>query len=351
MKKHFLKLLYCACTLSPILLLSGCSPVDWVKDKFGGSKENKTKKRVRRTVADGDWVVRVGDEVIVSGDKFKQEFEAILEERPQLKSMLPLMPNAEKDFARGLGNQEIVTRFIEDSGMTNSSKYKERIERVQKAAIQIVNTEFFADAFTYKKLSDAYLNKFYEENKDTMQGIMISRGGVDTSAIMFDRKTDAENFYRKAKAAGRKLDLEKLVKEAGAKERVQDFKLVHTQSFGVDAAVRIKILALKSFPTVEMISSGDKAFWVVHAKEKKETQYRPFEQIKDGIRNVAEQTEKGKHLQKELDKLTKKYNVHINEGFFQKKTVRAEVDTTGDIKEISDAVSKAVENLPKTKAA
>ena len=133
------KNLYVVLAVSPLLLLSACSPVDWVKDKLGMGKAKpkveKHKNSKKKYVA-GGWVVKVGDEIVVSDQKFEDEFNLLLEEKPQLKSMLPLMPNLEKDFARGLGNQEIITKFVQENKLDQKAEYSAKKERMERAIIR-----------------------------------------------------------------------------------------------------------------------------------------------------------------------------------------------------------------------
>lgn len=314
MKKN----LYIALALSPILLLSGCKPSEWFKCGCDKKETTSSRKKGRTVATTADWVVKIGDDVVVDGSEFKDEFNMLLEEKPQIKQMLPMMPNLEKDFARGLGNQEVVSRFIEDKQIDQKPEYLARKAKMEKAVTQILNAEFFAQAFETTKLSDADVKKFYEDNKDSMQGIMISRGGVNSVGVAFDKKADAAAFLNKAKAAGKGLNLERLAKEAGLGSKVRDFKLVHDQSFGVDPVLRTKIMSIKTAPAVEMVALNDKSFWVVHATSKEATKYRAFEEIKEDIKNIAEQTEKGKQLQQELETLTKSYGLELNEQFFTK---------------------------------
>lgn len=311
MKKN----LYVALAISPLLLLSSCKPGEWFKGKSASS----TGKVSGRTVASTpDWVVKIGEEVVVSGSEFKDEFNQLLEEKPQIKSMLPLMPNLEKDFARGLGNQEVVARYIADQKIDQKAEYLARKAKMEKAVTQILNAEFFAQAFDSKKLTDADVKKFYDENKDTMQGIMISRGGVNTVGVSFEKKSEADAFLNKAKAAGRGVNLERLAKESGLASKVRDFKMVSDQSFGVDPVLRTKILSIKTVPALEVVAVNDKSFWVIQALSKEASKYRPLEEIKEDLKNIAEQTEKAKQMQTELEKLTKQYGLEVNETFFVK---------------------------------
>jgi hypothetical protein len=65
-----------------------------------------------------------------------------------------------------------------------------------------------------------------------------------------------------------------------------------------------------------MISTGS-AFWVVSATAKEDSKYRPFEQVKDGIKQELEKNKRGEMFEKEVAKLKEQYNVVINEDYFK----------------------------------
>ena len=313
-----------------------------------GSCKKKSKKRTKKVAQGGDWIVKVDGEAVIYGDAFEKEFSTLLEEKPQLKAMLPLMPDLKKNFASGLGNQEAIALFVHEKGLDETVEYAEKKERADRAVMQMLNVELFTKAFETASLSEEDLKKFYEENKDVMQGILISRGGVETVGVSFDKKTDAESFYTQAKEAGKNLDLQKLAKKAGVSDKVRDFKVVNGQSFSIDPVLRTKIMGLKKFPTVELLAGENNSFWVINARSKEESQYRPFDQVREGVKNVAEQTQKARELQLELDKLVQTYNIEINEQYFQSKTVAATESAAPDINKL---LAQQIQQLPKTKTA
>jgi len=316
------KLFYTVAVISPILLLSGCNPLKW----FSGDKTEKASDMMEKGVdVSGNWVVKVGDKVVVSLQEFQNDFNALLDEKPQLKAMRPLMPNLEQDFAKGLSNYQAILQYVEENKIDQTPEYLAEKARMTRAVEQMLNQKFFAEAFPIAQLSDADAKKFYDEHKDSLQGILISRGGVAARGVSFDTKADADAFYKKVKGV-KNLDLEKVAKEQKVDSNYRDFDMVHAQSFGLDPVLRPKIVALNKFPRTDVLSVGDKTFWVVHSSKKEESQYRSFEEVKEGVKQVAQQTEKAKHLQAELDTLTEKYNVQINDGYFQEKVAKANAE-------------------------
>jgi len=305
---------YSALIFSPVLLLSGCN---W----FSSEKTEKAPGALNTNVTSGEWVVKIGNEIAVTPQQLQEEFNLLLEEKPQLKAMLPLMPNLEQDVAKSLGSGKVIARYIKDNKIDQKLDYIAKRDRFLRTADQMLNLEFFKEEFPVKQLSDADAKKFYEENRDSMQGALISKGGVTVYGVSFDKKDDADAFFNKVKGI-KNLDLKKVAQENKLGDNFKDFNMVNAQSFGIEAVLRTKILAMKKFPKVEILPIGDKTFWVVHATGKKDPQYRSFDEVKDGVKNVAQQTEQVKQLQNELEKLMKKYDVQVNEDYFRSKALK-----------------------------
>jgi len=72
-------------------------------------------------------------------------------------------------------------------------------------------------------------------------------------------------------------------------------------------------MALKKFPTVEMIKISDNEFWVVNASSKEEKQYRLYDEVKDYLKNDLEAQKEMKALEEAIENLKKEYNVIIDE--------------------------------------
>ena len=82
---HSRRSLYVILALSPILLLSGCKPFDWLKEKIGMGKKDESvvtgASVMTPAQSGGDWVVKVGDKVLYgkySGTEITLEGETYL---------------------------------------------------------------------------------------------------------------------------------------------------------------------------------------------------------------------------------------------------------------------------------
>jgi len=95
-KKIITKQLYIALALAPVILLSGCKPIDWIKEKLGGTK-NAVSGPVEQVgvaaVATGgndfaEGVLAVwADGPLVTQKDIDEKLALLMKQRPELKKM------------------------------------------------------------------------------------------------------------------------------------------------------------------------------------------------------------------------------------------------------------------------
>jgi hypothetical protein len=326
-----------------LMLLPACKPLEWIKDKLGfnkGKSEASADQAMSKKMAAGDEQVLVSmdGKAIISTASLEKDFEQLLEENPQYKQMLAFMPDAKYNFLQGLISQAIIDRYVADSGLDQKAEYKDELERVLRSMKSMLNTKYFSMEHPVK-ISDADIEKFYEDNKKTEQAFLTSRGGVKASAVSFDKEDAAKAFAAKVKGH----DLAKVAKEAGLSAKVRDLMLVNPQSAGIDEAVKNKIVGITKVPAVEVVKGDDKAFWVVQATEKQNPQYRPLDQqLKVAVRQHLEQERRKDVVMKEINKLKEKYAVVINEEYFKKsQQVASEKDAAVDAQQAPQMAQQA----------
>lgn len=327
--------------LIPVVFLPGCGMIDWVKEKFGGAK--KTEQPVAQATAmnccgTGDTsevLVTIKGQPAITVKSFEQEFELLLEENPQLKSVLPFMPDARKNLLVGLANQEIVDRYVRENNINQQEDYKRDLARFQRSMERMLNTKYFAAKHPVK-MDESEIRAYYDNNKDKMQELLISQGGVQACGLRFDKEADAKGFL--AKVQGKKLmDVAKAENKAA---KVQDFKLVNKQSVGIDPMLRNKIVAIEKTPKTELVKLSDKTCWVIQATAKEEPKYRQFEEVKEPLRQVVEREKSNEALQKAIEDLKQGMQVVINDNYFK----QAEVP-----EEQHEAAVVAEQNMPASK--
>ncbi|PKN03384.1 hypothetical protein CVU75_02485 [Candidatus Dependentiae bacterium HGW-Dependentiae-1] len=294
----------------PVIFLTGCKPWEWLKGHLG-------KKAGTEVVAEGNEVlVTLRGKPLMTAQKFEQEFNKFLEENPQYKAALSFMPDLKKDVFMGMVNQELVDFWAKDSKADQKTEYAQDMERMMTNAKHIVNSKYFGEMHPVK-LTDEELKEFYDKQKDVLPDLLISRGGVKTKAISFDKQEAAKNFLEKMKEF---KDLDKTAKALNLAKNVRDFKQVHQFTMGIDTALRDKVLELKKFPAHDMVKAADgKAFWVFVATAKEDAQYQPFEKIKAGLEQYVTHEKRKKVIGEALEQLKKDYEVVISDEYFKAK--------------------------------
>ena len=290
-----------------VTVLPGCG--QWLKDKLGmGGKDEPSS--AQGVVGGGDVLVSIKGKAVVTAQSFENEFDQLLNENPQLKSILPMMPDAKKNFLMGMVNQEVVDFWVAENKVNEKQDYKKEYDRMMHQVKRMLNTKYFGQEHPVQ-VGDAELQEYYEKNKDTMPDLLISRGGVKVVGVSFDKEDDAKAFLAKVNAT--KGDVKKAADDAKFSKNFRDFKIVNKQSVGIDAALRDKVVELKKVPTTELVKVGDKSFWVVRATEKEEVKYRPFDQVKPGLEQYVAREKRMEAFEKQINKLKQEYNVVVNE--------------------------------------
>jgi len=317
--KKFIKI---ALLVTPLALLPGCGAVDWIKEKLGGGSADagvavKAESKEAGAAAEpmsGEVLATMNGKPVVTVSGLKQQMNQLMEENPQLKSVLPFMPDVEQNVFKSMVSQEVVNRYVVENKIKEKDEYRKDKERAEKALENALNYKYFALANPVK-ITEAEVKNFYETYKNSIPELMISRGGVQATGVAFDKEAGAKTFFEKVK--GGKADFAKAAKEAGMGDKVRDFKLVNAQSVGIDPVLRNKIVSTTKFPSVDMLKAGEQ-YWVVAVTAKEDAKYRPFEQVKADIEREVEKQKRMEVFEQQIGKLKTEYKVVENDTYFKK---------------------------------
>ena len=298
-----------------LVLLPGCRFIDWMKEKFGGDSPAPTTEIAMAEVADGSAVlVTMAGKPLITQTMLDAEKQKLMASNPQLQAMIALMDEKQlnRNLVDGMASREIIRRYVTDNKIDASDKYKQDFEMVLNQVRDALNTRYFMDSFSVD-VADSEVKKFYDENKDAMPNLLVSRGGVEAVGASFADQKVANDFMAKVRAA--KNDIACVAKEAGIADKVQDFKLVNEQSLGIDPELRDKIVAVKSTPSLNAFKVGNE-FWVVAATKKEAPQYRELDQVKEELSQMIQKEKTMKKFEEEVARLKGEYGIEVNEEFF-----------------------------------
>ncbi len=297
-----------------VLLLSSCSGSEWFSGKKGKESAEQSAQPVTagaKEVAKDDVILAtMAGKPILTIKEYDEQLEHFLVSQPQLRQMVPYIPNFRAEVARSLVSQIVIGKFLADDGVTTQKpEYKRDLSLELEQAQRRIEAKHFRKMLT-KPVGAEELKKYYDENKERLPNVLISRGGVPAVGVSFDKEADAKAFL--AKAGKSADDLKKAAEAASLTPKMRNFGFVNPQSFGIDAALRDKILASKK-AGVELIKVNDKAFWVVNIGAKEEAKYRAFDEVKTMIEETLGEAKLEEALKAKIDELKAKYDVKINE--------------------------------------
>ena len=290
--------------LSPLVFLPGC--MDNTKSEVASTATAGGAK----SLDDGSEVLlKIDGRSVITLNSLNAEFDRLLDENPQLKQVLPFMPEAKANFFQGMVNQEIVDHWITKNGISATAEYEKEFEKTMEQVKKMLNTKYFSDRHPVK-VAESEVKAFYEENKTKLPDLMISQGGVKAEGVSFKAEDAAKAFLAKAKET--QNGLEKVAADAGFSGDYRDFKMVNNQSLAIDPALRSKLVGLTRFPALELVKAGD-VWWVVKATAKEDAQYRPYEQIKPSLEEYLKKQKQMEVFEKAIDGYKKQFTIEMND--------------------------------------
>jgi len=289
-------------------------------------------------------LVTMNGKTLISVESLKTEKEKIFAANPQLQKLGAYMGEKEldKNLLAGLKSQCVIKEYISRNGIDKTADYQQELNMALEDVKRMINTKFFTQKFN-AKVTDAEIINFYENNKNIMPNVVISRGGIMTKEITVNTETEAKNLIDKIK--NKNFALDQAVKEAGiAESKIKDLKLINEQSTGIDNNLKTAILQSVSFPNTNFVKTTDNKYSVFVVTGKEEAKYQPMnDQIKNDIKTYLEREKQAEVVDKEIEKLQSLYNISVDESYFG--PINAN-DTKELTPEILDLLEQDEESLP-----
>lgn len=306
---------------STLILLPNCGFIDWIKEKFGGGKKEDMGTMQMAPAAarldDGSPVlVTIDGKPLITKNMLESEKKKLIESNPQMEAMISLMNEDQlnRNLADGMASREVIRKYIQDRDIQNQEKYKKDFETAMNQIRDLLNTRYFMEDFS-TQVSDAEVKKFYDENKDTIPNLLLSRGGIESVGVPFNNEQQARDFMAKVRTA--KNDLTAAARDAGLSDKMKDFQLVNDQSVGIEPELRDKVSEIKTIPSVHNFKVG-KEYWIVAALKKEEPKYRDLDSVKNEIKQLLEKDKTMKRVEEEVARLRNEYRIQFNDEFFSK---------------------------------
>lgn len=322
-----MKVKYLLLSIVPVLVLAGCG--------FGPKGDKKVEAAGQKSAVnmpEGVLAVWADGSSMISQKEVDEVLALAMKEQPELQGMnAAFMPMLKQNILNALVQHKVIEKYIEENKLNETAEYKSKLEQFVKSIKQKINVDFLAKEFENIAATEKDNKEYYDKNKDRFA--VVSRGGVKAAGVKFDKETDAQAFL--AKVAGKVAEFEKTVKaDVKLAKMLQDFNYVSAES-RLEKALVDGILTAK-VPGVIIVKVDDKNIWVVKVSEKKESQYRSFDDIKDQIKQMRQ----GEALMNKLTELQKKYGVAVKENAFAPKQENKVADASDEQQQEAEKVAE-----------
>lgn len=299
--------------VATLVFLPGCT--DMFKGRGDQISSETRSLQESKTPLTGEVLVTMKGTPVITTDSLERYKENFFKADPQMKQALALVDSKELDrnILDGLIGDTIITEYITSNKINETAAYKAKLQDLFNLMERNLNVEFFRERKAVA-VSESEVRAFYDANKDKIQGLTISQGGIAAAGIEFADGAAAHAFASKAKTTPG--GFKKVAQDDGLTPKIRDFKLVNNQSIGIDEQLRSKITAIKTIPSIEVFDVNGK-FWVVNVTAKEEPKYVPYEQIRDRLKEQLEHNRSVEVLLKEVEALRKEYEIEVNEDYFK----------------------------------
>jgi hypothetical protein len=324
MKNNFgaAKFLNVALLVSTLLCLPAC---DWFKGASDCSTcDSHTAKEA---------VVSFGSKVVVTGADFDEKLSMLFKLKPGVDAMIAQMPADQQahiyeQIAEGIVAEKMIQQYVSDQGLDRTVEFKQNLKQAREAIENQLVLQAFQNALLAeieKEMTEDATLKYYNENCTKLPifkqaPFLVNAAGTKVEVVIFDAEQAAHDFAAKAKA-----DFAKAAHDA---KKSISHHVVHDKSVDVDDAVRAKVLATKSFPTVVVIKQKNGKFAAVKVVAHQEEMFAPCDKVQDHVKQIMSQEKFAQAYNNKINALKEQLKVTVSKEYFDKrfkKEVAAEV--------------------------
>lgn len=301
-------------SLSVALLLSGCEMLDFLSSKIksGSCCSSKKHTHADTKIATHDTskvLLTIGGKPAITENDFNEYYDQFIASNPRMQAMIQFMPNAKKEIFNGMVNERLLLAWGEKNNIHQSDDYQKELEQgMRMVKMGLAAKQFEKDVIGKITITDAQMRDYYQAHKDPE--LIAVPGGIKVQGVSFDTKEKAEQFLDRVKNTPQEF------KKLAGKQDVKEFAPITQNSFDIDKDVKEAVLAVTSYPKALLVKASDNKYWVVVALEKQKTEYRSFEEVKDGIKSMIEREKAMKIYTDKLAELKKEYDVVEDDAFF-----------------------------------
>ncbi len=307
-----------ATSITPIIAAALCAAT--LFGCQGGTSSSGSKSEVKK---EGQVLAEVNSGSITTGD-----FSRELKNLPEYLKAMAATPEGRKEMLDTMIIRELILQQASKDGLDKSPEVEEKLQDLRKRLV--------VESFLKKKveaesqLSDADLQKFYDQNKDKFK----APEQLKASHILVKSEAEAKDILAKIKAGGNFEELAKKNSSDSSAAKGGDLGW-----FGKGAMVppfEKAVSALKEGQVSEVVKT-DFGFHIIKLTGKRDAGIRPLEEVKDQIKGAIMPQKQQEVFQKIKEELKKNAKISVKEDVL-KSVGEKKNDDKGEVKKAADPV-------------
>jgi peptidyl-prolyl cis-trans isomerase C len=289
------------------LALSGCKPTPPGAQKSGPA-------------------VAQGDGVVVTVAEFKARLD---EQSPFLRQRYQNL-DRKKEFLDSLVKFEVLAHAAEKEGLQNDPDVQ---MTMKKAMVQKLVSKKFAEGDASKDISDAEVQKFYDEHKDDfVKPARVRVAGVLVGATDKDRAVkgaQAKKLVAQVKAAEKKdpQALQSLARassdDLATKASGGDLGFRSQDEFGKQFGPAFAAAAFATKDGENVVVETAQGFWLIRVTGRQEGITRTVDQVKPQVQSRLQREKRTREFDEYVKKLREEAKITVNDAELEKVTVSA----------------------------
>ena len=291
-----------------LFLLTGC----WGEK----AKEGKAESQSAQSGEKGEVLLSIDGKPVLYVEDFEDQKAMAQQSNQQLNMILQMMPDAEYSMLfKSIEAGHLMKEWVLRSGIDQKPELVKQRRQYHEAIELQLYMKYYEDAHPIE-VTEHEAKAYYMAKREQIPGLIVTPAGVDIVFADFDNKAKAEAFIAKIKDGSDK-HFKAAAKEAGVKVE----SMVVVADSAVNESLKNSVLAATKFPSKEVVKMSENSYRVVGMLKKKDAEYRSFDtpEIKKGITEMLKNEKREVELSKQVEALSKEYNVVENIAYFENK--------------------------------
>lgn len=260
------------------------------------------------------------------------DFSRELKNLPEYLKAMAETPEGRKEMLDTMVIRELILQQASKDGLDKGADIEEKLQDLKKRLV--VESYLKKKVEAESQVSDADLQKFYEQNKDKFK----SGEQIKASHILVKTEKEAKDILAQIKAGGNFEELAKKFSADSSSAKGGDLGW-----FGKGSMVPVfekAALALKEGQVSDVVKS-DFGFHIIKLTGKRPAGLRPLEEVKEQIKGAIMPQKQQEIFQKIKEELKKSAKITVKEDVLKELGAKKEEGSAGEKK--SDETAKPAE--------